>query len=133
LEFVRKKPGKSNVLLNHEGGIMKKIEIYCGICGAVTSYDTDMEIIMDEWNITGVDDPCSPDCHVPEDDLAELSIKSKINGLFEHLFPEEVKESHFQRLLAGNNINPNFVRGIGQISHVSGDDAASGMFRNEVS
>ncbi len=45
--------------------------VFCGICGASAIYDGDNEKIITDWDTFRVQDPCDPDCHVPEDFIAE--------------------------------------------------------------
>jgi hypothetical protein len=72
---------------------LQNIEITCGLCGATVPYNEDMECIMDDWDITYAQDPCSPGCHVPESELP-----SKVKMVCEDFqYPEEVKSAHWDR------------------------------------
>jgi hypothetical protein len=55
---------------------------------------------VSDWDVNGTEDPCDPDCHIPEDALLE---KNEI--VKDHLHPE------FRRIFANfKPVNPYFRR-----------------------
>ena len=62
--------------------------VFCGFCGASAIYSTDDEKVVTDWNIEGVADPCSVECHIPEDALLERDkmVKSRLHPHFKKMF-----------------------------------------------